>query len=143
MTEIIPKLFVGTREDAVALGAVVPPYWLCLAVTEYRNELPSEPIGSIDMQFMDRKLGCAMIDKLDAIAEQIELGLGSFRKVLVHCVHAHERSPLAIVWYLAWSGRFLTIDAAYEYVVKVHPGTERRDKWLRGATPNRGKLGAS
>ena len=142
MTEIFPNLFVGTREDAAALGAVVPPHWLCLAVTEYRDELPNEPAGSIDMQFMDREHGCAMIDKLDAIAEQIDLGLGC-RKVLVHCVHAHERSPLAIVWYLAWSGRFSSIEAAYEHVCKLHPSTERRDKWLRGATPIRGKLGAS
>ncbi len=136
MTEILPKLFVGTREDAAALGTTVPADWLCLAVTEYRDELPNEPAASIDMQFMDRARSCAIISKLDAVAYLIELGLQAGRNVLVHCVHAHERSPLAIVWYLVWSKQFPSIEAAYAHVQRLHPGTERRDAWLRGSSPS-------
>lgn len=133
-TEILPGLFVGTREDAEGLGAVVPSDWTCLAVTEYRahygkrEELPKEPRGAIDLAFM--KSGKADRAVLDQVAEQIWRGLGAGKKVLVHCVHAHERSPLAIAWYLVWSGYVGSIGEAYAMIAKLHPSVERRDHWL-------------
>lgn len=151
-TEVIPGLFVGTREDAEALGARVPDDWACISVTEYRSrykrteELPNEPIGSIDMPFMSDRPGGWHADshKLDLIAEMIWWRLQIGKKVLVHCIRAQERSPLAVAWYLAWSGAAPSIDRAYEIVERLHPRTERRDKWIRGATPakRRPELGA-
>jgi hypothetical protein len=142
-TEIIPKLFVGTREDAEELGVRVPDDWACVSVTEYRSrygrkeELPREPEGSLDMPFMVDGPGGWRADghKLDLIAETIWWRLLHGKKVLVHCVHAQERSPLAVAWYLAWSGAAPSITRAYEIVAKRHPRTERRDKWLLGASP--------
>ena len=142
-TELLPNLFVGTREDAEALGTHVPEDWACISVTEYRSrykrteELPREPIGSLDMPFMaDWPDGWhADPHKLDLIAETIWWRLQIGKKVLVHCIQAQERSPLAGAWYLAWSGAAPSIVAAYETVAKLHPRTERRDKWLRGASP--------
>lgn len=140
-TEIIPKLYLGTRESAEALGARVPDDWACLSVTEYRSrygrkeELPREPEGSLDVPFMsDRPDGWhADPYKLDLIAETIWWKLRSGKRVLVHCIQGQERAPLAITWYLAWSGEAPSIERAYEVVSKLHPRTERRDKWLRGA----------
>jgi hypothetical protein len=145
-TEIIPNLFVGTREDAEAIGERVPDGWVCISVTEYRSrykrteELPYEPIGSLDMPFMaDWPDGWhADPHKLDLIAEIIWWKLQLGKKVLVHCIHAQERSPLAAAWYLAWSGAASSMLRAYEIVEKLHPRTQRRDKWLRGSSP--GKL---
>jgi hypothetical protein len=144
-TEIHPNLFVGTREDAEALGTRVPDDWACLSVTEYRSrykrkeELPREPEGSLDMPFMvdwpDGWHACP--HKLDLIAETIWWKLQIGKKVLVHCIHAQERAPLTGAWYLAWSGAASSIVAAYERVAKLHARTERRDKWLRGASPQK------
>ena len=141
MTEIITNLFVGTREDAAALGAVVPDGWTVISVTEYRahygrsEELPSEPQGALDIPFM--RSGTAEPHVLDAISEVIKSRLRVGDRVLVHCVHAHERSPLAIVWHLARVGLAPSIEAAYEIVCAKHPAMELRLKWLRGAIPLR------
>lgn len=144
-TIILPNLFVGTREDAEALGERLPDDWACISVTEYRSrykrteELPLEPIGSLDMPFMADWPGGwhACPHKLDLIAETIWWKLQSGKKVLVHCIRAQERAPLVGAWYLAWSGAASSIVAAYEVVAKLHPKTERRDKWLRGASPKK------
>ena len=144
-TEVLPNLFIGTREDAEALGTRVPDDWACISVTEYRSrykrkeELPREPEGSLDMPFMaDWPDGWhADPHKLDLIAETIWWKLQIGKKVLVHCIHAQERAPLTAAWYLAWSGAAPTILRAYETVAKLHPRTERRDKWLRGASPQK------
>src|SRR5271156_1252644 len=101
-TEILPGLFLGTREDAEALGASVPDDGACLSVTEYRSrygrkeELPREPKGSLDLPFMtDIPDGWhADRHKLDLIAETIWWRLQIGKKVLVHCIHAQERSPI-------------------------------------------------
>lgn len=140
-SEILPNLYVGTREDAEALGTRVPDDWACISVTEYRSrykrkeELPHEPDGSLDLPFMSDIPDGWHADrhKLDLIAETIWWKLQIGKKVLVHCIHSQERSPLAIVWYLVWSGAAPSIAHAYETVVKLHPRTERRDKWLRGS----------
>lgn len=144
-TEILPKLFLGGRTDAEALGTRVPDDWACISVTEYRSrykrkeELPREPEGSLDMPFMaDWPDGWhADRHKLDLIAETIWWKLQIGKKVLVHCIHAQERAPLTITWYLMWSGAAPSIPRAYETVTKLHPRTERRDKWLRGAVPQK------
>lgn len=144
-TMILPNLFVGTREDAEALGDRVPDGWVCISVTEYRSrykrteELPLEPIGSLDMPFMadwpDGWHACP--HKLDLIAETIWWRLQLGKKVLVHCIQAQERSPLAVAWYLAWSGTAPSLATAYEMVGKLHPRTEHRPKWLRGSPGKR------
>lgn len=144
-TEVLPNLFIGTREDAEALGTRVPDDWACISVTEYRSrykrkeELPREPEGSLDMPFMaDWPDGWhADPHKLDLIAETIWWKLQIGKKVLVHCIHAQERAPLTATWYLAWSGAASSISAAYETVARLHARTERRDKWLRGASPKK------
>jgi hypothetical protein len=145
-TEILPNFFIGAREDAEALGTRVPDDWTCISVTEYRSrygrkeELPHEPVGSLDMPFMADRPGGWHADphKLDLIAETIWWRLQIGKKVLVHCIHAQERAPLTAVWYLAWSGEASSIDHAYEIVAKLHPKTQRRDnKWLRGVAPKR------
>jgi hypothetical protein len=142
-TEVLPNLYVGTREDAEALGPRVPDDWACLSVTEYRSrykrteELPREPDGSLDMPFMADWPGGWHADphKLDLIAETIWWKIQLGKKVLVHCIRAQERSPLAAAWYLAWSGAAPSMKRAYETIAKIHPLTERRDKWVRGAEP--------
>jgi hypothetical protein len=144
-TEILPSFYVGTREDAEALGTRVPDDWTCISVTEYRSrykrkeELPREPIGSLDMPFMaDWPDGWhADPHKLDLIAETIWWNIQAGKKVLVHCIHAQERAPLTAAWYLAWSGAMPSIVQAYETIQKLHPRTERRDKWIREATPGK------
>jgi len=157
-TEIIPQLYVGTREDAEALGPRVPNEWAVISVTEYRSrykrkeELPREPVGSLDLPFMaDWPNGWhADPHKLDLIAETIWWRIQAGKRVLVHCIQAQERSPLAVVWYLVWSGAEPSIADAYTRVVKLHPRAQRRDTvadkadktdtrqdWLRGATPRR------
>lgn len=144
-TEITPKLFLGGREAAEALGPRVPDDWACISVTEYRSrykrreELPHEPEGSLDMPFMADGVDGWYADphKLDLIAETIWWRHLAGKKVLVHCIHAQERAPLTVVWYLVWSGGASSIQRAYETVTRLHPRTERRDKWLRGALPRR------
>lgn len=144
-TEVIPGLFLGTREDAEALGQRVPDDWACISVTEYRSrykrkeELPNEPDGSLDMPFMTDVPGGWHADrhKLDLIAETIWWRRLHGKKVLVHCIHAQERSPMVVAWYLAWSGEASSLPYAYDLVAKRHPRTERRDKWLRDAVPSR------
>jgi len=151
-TQILPSLFLGTREDAEALGERVPDDWACISVTEYRSrykrteELPLEPIGSLDMPFMadwpDGWHACP--HKLDLIAETIWWKLQIGKKVLVHCIQAQERAPLTIAWFLTWSGLAPSLAVAYETVAKRHPRTEQRPKWVRGAAPGkrRPELGA-
>jgi hypothetical protein len=142
-TLIAPNLFVGTRDDAEALGEHVPDDWVCIAVTEFRSrykrteELPYEPIGSLDLPFMADSSDGWYADphKLDLIAEIISLRLAAGKKVLVHCIAGHERAPLAVAWYLTWSGSASSMQSAYETISKLHPRTERRDAWLRDATP--------
>ena len=144
-TEIVPNLFVGTRDDAEAIGESVPDGWACISVTEFRSrykrteELPYEPVGSLDLPFMaDWPSGWhADPHKLDLIAETIWWRLKAGKKVLVHCIHAQERAPIAVAWYLAWSGAESSMQSAYETVAKLHPRTERRDTWLRGASPGK------
>jgi hypothetical protein len=144
-TKILPGLFLGTREDAEAFGVRVPDDWACISVTEYRSrykrkeELPNEPDGSLDMPFMtDIPNGWhADRHKLDLIAETIWWRLFHGKKVLVHCIHSQERSPLAVAWYLAWCGEASSLIRAYAVVAKLHPRTERRDKWLRNAVPTK------
>ena len=144
-TEVISRLFLGTRQDAEALGKRVPDNWACISVTEYRSrykrteELPNEPDGSLDLPFMSDIPDGWHADrhKLDLIAETIWWRLQSGKKVLVHCIQGQERSPLAVAWYLAWCGEASSLSRAYEVVAKLHPRTERRDKWLRGATPTK------
>ena len=49
-------------------------------------------------------------------------------------VEAHERSPLAIAWYLVKSKQAADLNAAYGIVCAKHPPTEpteRRDAWTR------------
>ena len=143
-TEVVPNLFVGTRDDAEAIGERVPDDWVCISVTEFRSrygrkeELPYEPVGSLDMPFMADGPDGWHADpyKLDLIAETIWWRLLSGKKVLVHCIHAQERGPLAIAWYLAWSGTAPSLQSAYEMVIARHPRTERRDAWLRTAAPS-------
>lgn len=142
-TEVLPNLYLGTREDAEALGPRVPDDWACISVTEYRSrykrteELPREPVGSLDMPFMaDWPDGWhADPHKLDLIAEIIWWKIQLGKKVLVHCIRAQERAPLAVAWYLAWSGAAPSMRRAYETIATIHPLTERRDKWVRGAEP--------
>ncbi|HSX23347.1 MAG TPA: hypothetical protein VLE97_11290 [Gaiellaceae bacterium] len=142
-SQILPNLFVGTREDAEALGDRVPDDWACISVTEYRSrykreeQLPYEPVGSLDMPFMSDAPGGWHADphKLDLIAEVIWWKIQAGKKVLVHCIHAQERAPLTAAWYLAWSGP-MPLAQAYATIQSLHPRTERRDKWLRG-TPGR------
>lgn len=144
-SEILPNFFIGTREDAEGLGPRVSDDWACISVTEYRSrykrkeELPREPEGSLDMPFMadwpDGWHACP--HKLDLIAETIWWKLQIGKKVLVHCIHAQERAPLTAVWYLVWSGAAPSIARAYEMVAKLHPRTERRDKWIRSASPSK------
>lgn len=144
-TEVAAGLFLGTREDAEALGSRVPDDWACISVTEYRKrygrkeELPREPDGSLDMPFMADAPGGWHADrhKLDLIAETIWWRILRGKKVLVHCIHAQERSPLAVAWYLAWSAAVPSFARAYDTVARLHPRTERRDHWLRGALPGR------
>lgn len=144
-SEIIPGLFLGTREAAEALGPRVPDDWACISVTEYRSrykrkeELPNEPDGSLDMPFMKDSPDGWHADrhKLDLIAETIWWRLMHGKKVLVHCIHAQERSPIAVAWYLAWSGEAPSLPHAYDAVAKRHPRTERREKWLRDAVPSK------
>lgn len=139
MTEIEPNLFVGTREDAASLGAEVPADWCCISVTEYRakygrgEELPNEPRGAIELPFMLQE-GAARKEALDAIALAIDDAIVFGKRVIVHCVHAHERSPLAVAWYLAWTGR-MTLEAAHELVVARHPPAEDRLRWVEGIRP--------
>jgi hypothetical protein len=138
VTEIEPNLFVGTREDAAALGTAVPPDWCCISVTEYRakygrgEELPNEPSGALELPFMITGQADPVV--LDRIAKLVGDQLRSGKRVLVHCVHAHERSPLAIMWYLAWTGR-MTLEIAYTAVMAKHPSTENRLKWVDGVRP--------
>jgi len=142
-TAVIPGLFLGTREDAEAFGDRVPDGWACISVTEYRKrynraeELPREPSGSLDMPFMmDTPNGwCVDRHKLDLIAETIWHRRLEGKSVLVHCIQAQERSPIAVAWFLAWSGHSASLTQAYDLVARLHPRTERRDKWIQGATP--------
>ena len=142
-TEILPHLYLGTREDAEALGERVPDGWACISVTEYRSrykrdeELLLEPVGSLDLPFMADWPGGWHADphKLDLIAETIWWKLQLGKKVLVHCIRAQERAPLAVAWYLAWSGAAPSVAAAYALVSKLHPRTELRPAWVRDAAP--------
>lgn len=136
MKEIAPKLFVGTREDAAALADRVPHAWEVICVTEYRaqygrrEECPNEPAGALDMAFMHLRTYHERHQQLDAISNQISLALASGRNVLVHCVMAMERSPLAIVWHLVRVGRAPSLRLAYDYMCSVHPRTQRRLGWV-------------
>jgi len=139
-TEIQPNLFVGTREAATALGADVPADWCCISVTEYRakygrgEELPNEPNGAMEFPFM--LSGTADNTMLDRMAKVIHAQLAAGKKVLVHCVQAHERSPLAIAWYLAWTGE-RTMEDAYALVRSRHVETEDRMRWIGSLRPIR------
>ena len=134
--EIVPGLYVGDRYAAESLGRFVPPGWHCISVTEYdgklrpKNEIPNEPIGSCSRPFMSIS-GAARIRMLDGIAGEIEAAIAAGKNVLVHCVQAHERSPLAIAWYLVKSKQAADLNAAYGIVCAKHPPTERRDAWTR------------
>ncbi len=141
-TEIVPGLFVGDRYAAENLGVfiggfvqVVPKDWHVISVTEYdgvrreKNEIPNEPAGASSKPFMD-KHNAARIAMLDDIASEIQGFRMADKRVLVHCVQAKERSPLAIAWYL-WRFQYARdLDAAYAIVIAKHPITQRRDAWV-------------
>src|SRR5437588_8938317 len=96
-----------------------------MAVTEYINEIPNEPKGAEIITFMvfneeDRPT------YLNLISKKIDEYLKANKKVLVHCVHGHERSPLAIAWYLVYSGHSKDLNEAYDFVISKHPTAVRR-----------------
>ncbi len=134
-TEIVPGLFVGDRYAAEDMGAVVPRGWHCISVTEYdgthdrKNEIPNEPVGSKSYPFM-RLHNPERIAMLDAIADEIQKFRFADKRVLVHCVQAKERSPLAIAWYLVRYHYARDLNAAYAMVIEKHPRAERRDAWV-------------
>jgi protein-tyrosine phosphatase len=131
LDEIVKNLYLGDYQDALSLGPTVPRGWSILAVTEYLNETPNEPKGAKISPFMGfpPKSDEARMDVLAENAQWISRQLAVSDKVLVHCSHGHERSPLQIVWYLH-GYRGMTLDDAYNLVIKKHPTAVRRLYWI-------------
>jgi hypothetical protein len=143
MDEIIKNLYLGDYQDALMMaysswktssGGIRPPIpdgWQYLAVTEYQNETPLEPWGAVVSPFMGfaPKSDEARVEVLDNNAMLILYWISKEKRVLVHCSHGHERSPLQVVWYLhKYDG--MSLDDAYDFVVKKHPTTARRIYWI-------------
>jgi hypothetical protein len=126
MDEIIPNLFIGDKFDAEKLGNAEG--WLIIAVTEYENEIPNEPSEAIRRPFMRGDLADTAV--LDEIGLIIGASIHHGKKVLVHCVHAHERSPLAIAWYLVQHFKAKDLNEAYDMIIAKHPTAVRRLYWL-------------
>src|SRR5206468_12588017 len=95
MNEIIPNLFLGDRNDATNLDEFVTEEWRVIAVTEYINENPREPKGAEIITFMVFEEERRPL-YLNLISKKVDGYLKDNKKVLLHCVHGHERSPLAM-----------------------------------------------
>lgn len=130
MTEIEPNLFVGPSLAAGTLGPDVPPDW-CVVSAESDVGVPN---GALVFPFAVSDSADNVM--LDRAARAIDAQLKAGKKVLVYCAHARERSPLAVAWYLAWTGR-LTMESAQRFVKGRHPSTEDRLHWLNGLRPVR------
>jgi protein-tyrosine phosphatase len=132
MDEIIPGLYLGNRLDAESLGKSVPDDWRVICVAA-RHETPNEPKGAIIVGVLfynENKEMWVEPGLLDIVSGYISDWLSQGKKVLLHCIEGHERSPLATAWHLVRIGHSKDLNEAYDFVISKHPQAERRLYWL-------------
>jgi len=56
-------------------------------------------------------------------------------RLIVHCLHGEDRSPLVVAWYL-YRFRDMTMDEAYEKIRLVRPTANDRRDWIVTITPH-------
>ncbi len=118
MTEIIDNLFVGGVDDAQSDfdGLII-----CVL-----SEIPTdEPPDALWIPFMAEGLA-----SFDSAAAAIEQALADGHRVLVHCGAGSERAPLVVAWFLN-RRRAMSLDAAYELLMRKRPIVRDRRTWLR------------
>lgn len=68
---------------------------------------------------------------LEKISSKIdEVLVNTDRDIVLHCAMGMERAPLAVVWYLH-KNEDLSIDNAYQDVIRNRPIVCRREVWLK------------
>lgn len=120
MDEIIPKLFIGTIQDAQTFDGET-------IVNVLEQLWDAEPRRSVWIPIlMDGK---AKQQQLNLVAMTIHSALANNHRVLVHCHQGIERSPLAVAYYLMII-KSLTMEQAYELIKQKRPIVEDRQSWL-------------
>lgn len=104
MNEIIPRLWIGSKYDVDAGVDGFSP----LCVLESRPSwvdprtihIPILEISAIQLP-NGTHVATAIVPQLEAVAVMIDALMHRDLPVLVHCYAGVERSPLAVMWYLA------------------------------------------
>lgn len=126
ITEILPNtLYLGGFEDSKTFTGIIinvketidgdfipSTLWLPIMIGERINDFYADTY------------------MLNAVAVVAHSYIMRGEKVLIHCGHGIERSPLAVAWYLKKFGGYRTINSAYNYICKLRPQIQRRIHWL-------------
>lgn len=140
MTEIKPRLFLGTLPDSIKLSEKEPEKWkliYCadhwpsdLRLDERPRKITHFPLlVTVERNTEGLQNQYAPLIKLQYLSNQITMALNANRNVLLHCDAGVERSPLVITWYLTQTDN-KTFDEAFEYVKKLRPIVQDRRVWL-------------
>lgn len=127
MNEIIPGLWIGDLDDALAIHKTREFDLICVLESwlgRWVNMRIWQPLlgGTETGQVKQRSL--------NKVARFIEALLELDQKVLVFCGYGEERSVLAVAWYLVWSKRVKDLDAAYELIKLKRPQARDRRAWI-------------
>ena len=123
ISEIVPGLSLGTFDAA---QATISDFVICVHENPVVLTTPNGRGAWIPIMESE---GRASHGRLAAVATLIDAELLAGRRVLVHCHHGVERSPLAVAWFLT-TKHGMTIDSAYRLVMERHPRTQDRRRWL-------------
>lgn len=146
-TEIVPGLWVGSLQDAEfqQTPQVRDAYRVCVTDREeFRqyDRCPKKMRVNVPILIYEKddptfgRVIRADPSALDRAATVIAKGMRAHGNVLVHCAAGLERSPLAVMWFLAKTTG-MNLDDAYELVKKTRRSVFDRRNWLLGATPTR------
>jgi protein-tyrosine phosphatase len=119
-SEIAPHVFIGGWKDAADFVGTR----FCVL-----DELPEGMPTATHVPIYDEKTGTPQVRNLDRVAAAIDAAREKGESVLVFCGHGVRRSPLAGAWYLHRTEK-LSLDAAYDRILKVRPKVERAAAWV-------------
>ena len=114
ISEIVPRLFIGTRYDAET--------WTGFGISVLEFRVPTLPPTTVHIPILDLAWDIsdgltprALRPQLDQATEAIDQALSWGERVLVSCGMGIERSPLVVAWFLH-RRRGLSLDDAYALI---------------------------
>lgn len=129
ISEIVRRLFIGTRYDAET--------WTGFGISVLEFRAPTLPPTTVHIPILDLAWDMssgltprALRPQLEQATEAIDQGLSRGERVLVSCGMGIERSPLTVAWFLH-RRRGMSLDDAYTLIRARRPEVESRIEWTR------------